>query len=240
MKKIQLILFGILFVFFACKKNTDTAPATETGSVTDIDNNVYRTVKIGSQWWMAEDLKTRRYRDGSYLLMSQSDSAAWSSDTTGAYCDVKDNNQVIIGKLYNWYAVNNSKGLAPAGWHVATDADWKELEKHLGMSQSDADKTSWRGDHEGDKLKVASPAEWVQYGTIWSTNESGFGALPHGCRMFNGGWGQPGTGSTGFWWTISTYATGESWYRYLDYKSSGVFRSHALNTYGFSVRCVKD
>ena len=224
----------------ACKKKEESKPAQETGTITDIDGNVYKTVKIGNQWWMAEDLMTRRFRDGSYITQLQSDSLTWSEDTIGAYCDNRDSHQDLVGRFYNWYAVNNTKGLAPSGWHIPSDEEWKTLEMYLGIDPSEINKTSWRGTDQGEKLKVESPQCWIPYGAIWSTNESGFTALAGGCRMFNGGWGTPGLYASGYWWTSSSYQAGESWYRNLDYKSPMVFRSHSKVNYGFSVRCVKD
>ena len=76
--------------------------------------------------------------------------------------------------LYNWYAVTNSNNIAPEGWHVPTDNEWKEMEQSLGMSSADANRVSWRGYDEGEKLKIAAPVGWSKYSDIWGTNESGF------------------------------------------------------------------
>ena len=230
----------LLIYFSGCKKTEDAAKIKETGTLTDIDNNVYKTIKIGNQWWMAEDLKVKRYSDGTFINQIQFDSAQWRNDTSGAYCNNIDNAQKIIGVFYNGYAVSNKESLAPEGWHIPTDVEWKELEKYLGMSQQDADKSGWRGKHEGEKLKIESRVSWRDYGDVWSTNESGFTALAVGCRIFNGGWGDPGISSTCFWWSSTRRADNDLFYRYLDYKNSNVFRSHSIKNYGFSVRCVKN
>jgi len=132
------------------------------------------------------------------------------------------------------------KGIAPAGWHIPNDAEWKSLEMELGMAESDANAKGWRGNNEGEKLKVESPKGWTVVSPIWATNESGFTAMAGGCRLFNGTWADPGLFATGFWWTASKQNDQEAWYRYLDKKNANVFRSFTYKNYGFSVRCVKD
>lgn len=240
-----LILIGLLLVVISsCKKKEDVAPAMETGTVTDVTGRVYNTVRIGNQWWMAEDLRTIKYRDSSTLFVAPPPpfDTTWQHFTQGAYCYNLDNQNSIVGTLYNWYAVTDPRGLAPAGWHIPTDGDWQQLEEALGMSADDANNTSWRGTHEGEKLKVTQGATggWNNYGTVWNTNESGFNALAYGCRMFDGNWGDPRQGATGFWWTASAAPANQAWYRYLDYKNANVFRYYGSKAYGFSVRCVKD
>jgi len=233
-----LLLF---FIFQGCKPDEETAPALETGTVADIDGNVYQTVKIGNQWWMAENLKTSRYRNGVYIP-SIDDSAGWVSSSAGACCTYENgtSQSPTPGLLYNWYAVHDTGNIAPAGWHVPTDAEWKTLEQQLGMSQSESDQSGWRGTHEADKLRVESPKGWTEYDDVWSTNESGFTALAGSCRLPNAVYGQPGLFSTAFWWSLSEKNGADAWYRYIDYKSSEVFRSHESKSYGFSVRCIKD
>ncbi|MEO8149686.1 MAG: fibrobacter succinogenes major paralogous domain-containing protein [Bacteroidia bacterium] len=220
-----------------CKEDSKTTPALETGTVTDIDNNVYKTVKIGNQWWMAENLKVKKYRNGNLIPQSQA-STDWVN-ITPAYC-LYDNNAAAPGLLYNWYAVTDTNNLAPAGWHIPTDEEWKTLEMSLGMSQAEADKFSWRGINEGEKLKIEAPLGWTRYGDVWAKNESGFTALAGGCRLFNGVWADPGLFATGFWWAATEHNDNESYYRYLDYKNADVFRSHVSKNYGMSIRCVKD
>jgi uncharacterized protein (TIGR02145 family) len=234
-------LLFIVTLTNSCRKSNETPPPPETGTLTDNEGNTYKTVKIGNQWWMAEDLKTRIYSDGTYINQIESDSAQWSTDTIGAFCNNKDDLGNVIGKLYNNYAVNNTSKLAPAGWHIPNDEEWKVLEMYLGMSQAEADKLEWRGTDEGEKIKIQAPLGWAAYGNVWATNESGFTALATGCRLFNGVTGYPGYFSTGFWWSTTTYeGNTTAWYRYLDYKNENVFRSHCSKNYGFSVRCVKD
>jgi uncharacterized protein (TIGR02145 family) len=122
--------------------------------VTDIDGNVYQTVTIGAQVWMAENLKVTHYRNGD-PIPNVTDTAAWEGLSTGAYCEYDNdiNNVATYGRLYNWYAVDDSRGLAPEGWHVPSDDEWKQLEMYLGMSQSEADDYGWRGTDEGGEVK---------------------------------------------------------------------------------------
>ncbi len=233
-----LVIVGCLLLA-GCKKYKDLiTPVTETGTLTDVENNIYKTIKIGNQWWMAENLKVKKFRNGNPVISAQSD-ITWK-DTVSGYC-LYDNNTSAPGLLYNWYAVTDTNMLAPSGWHIATDNDWKELEKFLGMSQVDADNTGWRGTHEAEKLKIESSLSgWIRYGDVWSTNESGFTALAGGNRRFDGVYADPGLFATGFWWSLKENSDHESWYRYMDYKNSKVFRSHCEKAYGFSVRCVKN
>lgn len=239
----NIIFISILLVFtFSCKKDPSANNDIQTGTITDIDGNVYKTIKIGNQWWMAENLRVTRFRDGvkSLKLISANNQNIWDTLKSAAYCIFDDNDTVKkwSGLLYNWYVINGNDNIAPAGWHIPVDAEWKELEMNLGMSSSDAGKTGWRGNHEGELLKKA--IGWTEYGTVWNTNESGFSALGGGCRMFDGSQGEPGLKATGFWWTKTDLQGGNAWYRYLDYKNSNVFRYYGPKSYGFSIRCVKD
>jgi uncharacterized protein (TIGR02145 family) len=157
------------------------------GTVTDIDGNVYQTVTIGGQEWMAENLKVIHYCNGD-SIPNVTDAGVWTSLTTGAFCEYNNNvnNVATYGRLYNWYSVNDSRNIAPAGWHVPSDADWKQLEMTLGMSQSQADATGIRDTTEGAKMKEAGTTHWLTPNT-GATNESGFSALPGGYRYFNYG-----------------------------------------------------
>jgi len=238
---INVIILLFIFIVNGCKKPDDTEPAVETGTVTDVEGNIYKTVKIGGQWWMAENLKTTKYRNGHYIPVA-TNQTDWKSTTIGAYCYYENNSDNIesYGLLYNWFAISDSNNLAPEGWHIPTDDDWKKMEMHLGMNQPEADKAGWRGSNEGDQLKVEGHLGWSEYGTVWPTNTSGFTAYGSCCRLPNAEYGQPGLKSTGFWWTSSESTGNEAFYRYLDYKNSNIFRSHDSKYYGFSVRCVKD
>jgi|SRR3954464_3404661 len=236
-----LICFStLLFLFQSCKKKDDAAPEPQTGDLTDIEGNSYKTVKIADKWWMAQNLRVKSYNDGT-LIKELTNATDWVADTVGSFYK-KSLTSEEIGLLYNYYAVSNSKNIAPVGWHIATDQEWKDLEKSVGMLPEDIDKTSWRGTDQGEKLmkeRNVTTTYWEKYNDVWATDEIGFAALAGGCRMFNGAEGDPAIQHTGFWWTATTEGN-EVWYRYLDYKNKNVFRYHGSKSYGFSVRCVKD
>jgi uncharacterized protein (TIGR02145 family) len=166
----------------------------------------------------------------------------------GAYCTYENNsnNAATYGQLYNWFAVNDSRNIAPEGWHVSSDEEWKQLEMYLGMNQSEANGEDWfRGTDEGGKLKATGTRE---AGTgLWSspntgaTNESGFSALPGGgCDGGNGScWGMVALAI--FWSSTANPAKDSAWIRQLNWDMSGVWRDGwSLKQCGFSVRCVKD
>jgi len=209
-----------------------------SGTVTDIDGNVYQTIKIGDQWWMVENLKVTHYRNGD-PIPNVTDGGTWSGLTTGAYCEYNNDpgNVVTYGRLYNWYAVDDSRNIAPEGWHVPSDAEWKQLEMYLGMSQAEADATGWRGTDEGGKLKEAGTTHWLSPNT-GATNESGFTALPGGYRLGSGLYYS--VGSNALFWSSTEYDGYGAWFRYLGYSSSQVYRYDYDERGGFSVRCVRD
>ncbi|MEI6062322.1 MAG: fibrobacter succinogenes major paralogous domain-containing protein [Bacteroidota bacterium] len=242
-KKPGLIVFMVLAILVifsnSCKKDTDVS-SLETGTLTDIDGNIYKTVKIGGTWWMAENLKVKRYSSGDSIkyINSTAPDSAWSKLVTGAYCyfDWK------YGYLYNFFTIADSRGIAPAGWHIPTDQEWQEMELFLGMNKDDAEKMNWRGEDQGNRLKITggNTVDWAKSDdeySIFGTNESGFAAVGGACRMFNGEWGE--ITHTTFWWT-SSMSENNAWYRGLDYNKKNVFRYYGLRNYGFSIRCVKD
>ena len=140
-------------------------PNITYGSITDIDGNTYKTVTIGTQTWMAENLKVTKYNDG-IAIPNVTDNTAWRELTTGALCDYGNtpSNSETYGKLYNWHAVNTGK-LCPTGWHVPSDAEWTELTDYLGGTSV-----------AGDKLKETGSTHWSNLRT-GATNETGFTAL---------------------------------------------------------------
>lgn len=233
--KSSLPLLFICFFFFitSCDEKEEMEVPVEVSSMTDIDGNVYKTVKIGNQWWMAENLAVTTYRNG-VAITSLIDDLVWN-DTIAGYCTYNGG----YGKLYNGYAVVDTNNIAPAGWHIPTDTDWKKLEAYLGMSGGAADRTGWRGTSEGDKLKAQGVDKWFRYGEVWGTDSYQFRALGGSCRIYNGSFGNPGINYTGFWWTSSVNAN-ELFFRYLDYKKSGIYRGYDTMKMGCSIRCVKD
>lgn len=210
----------------------------ETGTVTDIDGNVYQTIQIGNQRWMMENLKVTRYRNGD-AIPNVTGSTDWSNLTTGARCayDNDENNVATYGRLYNWYTADDSREIAPAGWHLPTDDEWKELEMYLGMSQSEADNTGYRGTDEGGKMKESGTAHWLSPNT-GATNESGFSALPGGSRDNDGHF--HAMGPAAYFWSSTENGSNDAWSRALVYCYSEVYRSYTNKQIGFSVRCIRD
>lgn len=213
-------------------------------TVTDYDGNVYQTVQIGNQLWMASNLKVTHYRNGDLIPTGHSDDAWKDLDNTntGAYC-VYDNltaNANTYGNLYNWYAVNDSRNIAPAGWHVPTDEEIKILEIYLGMSQTQADNENWRGTNEGSKL--AGSADLWADGSLKgnaSFGNSGFNFLPGGYRYQTGSYND--LGDSGYFWSSSVSGSIVAWHRKLSYNYPTIYRNPTSNMRrGYSVRCVRD
>jgi len=211
------------------------------GTVTDIDGNVYQTLVIGNQEWMTENLKVTHYRNGDAIPTNYTNSQ-WGNISTGAYCVYNDDpsNAETYGNLYNWYAVDDPRGLAPEGWHVPTDEEIMELEMELGMSYSAAHGTGWRGTNEGSKL--AGRADLWTNGALENDPEfdtSGFSFLPGGYRSYYFGAFSRMSLYGYFWSSIEIYSDG-AWYRSLSYFYANVYRFSYPKRFGFSVRCVRD
>ncbi len=206
----------------------------DPNAVTDIDGNVYNTVTIGSQVWMAENLKTTRYHDGSPIEYPGTDNAKWLTNTSGGY-SWYDNDEAkykdTYGALYNWHAVNNAAGLCPSGWRVPSNDDWQLMFDFLGGD-----------DVAGGKMKSTGTIEeatglWKSPNT-GATNESGFSGLPAGIRL-PAGWFDYLGGSTCLW-SSSEINTLNAWGPALNSGTAGVFRGGGGKQLGFSVRCIKD
>lgn len=213
-----------------------------TGTVKDIDGNVYKTIKIGDQVWMVENLKVTHFRNGD-PIPNVTVNLEWGKLTSGAYCSHGNNedNASVYGSLYNWYAVNDERKIAPEGWYVATDKDWKKLEIALGMSLSHAYDKRERGTNEGSKL-AGNGELWNDKDVLESDAEfgtSGFSALPGGSRRDNFGIFTY-LGISAFFWTSTESDEDEAWCRRVADKHSDVFRNDVKKANGFSIRCVKD
>jgi uncharacterized protein (TIGR02145 family) len=239
-----LALTSTLLIVMACEKDEDDSTTSFEHSpgdpLTDIEGNEYQTVWIGGQNWMAENLKTATYNDGTSIELAES-SIDWNNYTSGAYCwYLNDQAQYAetYGALYNWYAVNTGN-LCPDGWHVPTDEEWKNLEMELGMSHNIVNDTMDRGTNQGSLL--AGNRGFWENGSLIQNDEfgkSGFLALPSGYRWFEGHYSQDSLSC--IYWSASEYNNRIAWYRAISYDISSVIRYNQLKNYGFSVRCVKD
>jgi len=202
--------------------------ASEVGTMTGNDGKVYQIVKIGNQWWMAENSKETKYRDGSVIPMLYDDVFDWEERTTGARCYYENGaSYSTYGYLYNWYAVGGSRNMAPSGWRVPTNADWTTLENYLGGA-----------DVAGGKVKEAGTAHWKSPNE-GATNESGFSALPGGYRSKSGGTSIYRK-STGYYWSATEYNSANAWFRTMVYHEIDIHRNDYDKHYGFSVRLVKE
>ena len=209
------------------------------GTLSDNDGNTYQTISIGYQVWMAENLKTTKFNDGTAIPnvtrttpgIFYDEQITWSSLTTPAYCWYNNNAgyKATYGALYNWYTVdatsNGSKNVCPTGWHVPTDAEWTTLTTYLGGEAV-----------AGGKLKETGTTHWITPNT-GATNETGFTALPGGYRYTIGTFN--GVGSDGYWWSSTEYST-NAWVRTMSYYFTRVGRGSNYKQDGYSVRCVRD
>lgn len=234
----SIIIIVIYIITYGCKDED-----IKTGKVKDIDGNVYKTVTIGTQTWMAENLKTTRYNDG-VEISNVTDDTEWTNLETGAYCnyDNLETNATKYGRLYNFFAVNTGK-LAPKGWHVATDDDWTILVNYLIANGYNYDGTK---DEDKVAKSLCTKTSWnlsSEAGTPGAVpdnnNSSGFSALPGG--YLNGGFYNAGLG--GYWWSPSELGTSYgAGLRALFFNDNHMFLN--LENYswssGFSVRCLRD
>ncbi|RPJ73439.1 MAG: PKD domain-containing protein [Alphaproteobacteria bacterium] len=208
-------------------------PSLTYGAVTDIDGNTYKTIQIGTQTWMAENLKTTKYNDNTAIPLV-TNNYSWSGLNNPAYCwygNYKGAYKSTYGALYNWYAVstttNGSKNICPTGWHVPTDVEWTTLTDFLGGESVAC-----------GKLKEIGTTHWSKPNTD-ATNESGFTALPGGYRNhYNGDF--INVGYYGCWWSATELDTIFVGYRFLSYYDSDLGRYGDNKQNGFSVRCVRD
>jgi uncharacterized protein (TIGR02145 family) len=224
-----LFIFGLAGLSFltSCGKEGDELDINIVhGAVTDIDGNVYDAVTIGTQTWMMQNLKTTRYRNGDQITTGLSNTD-WQNATSGAYAIYNnlDGNNTTYGKLYNWYAVSDSRNICPEGWHVPTDVEWTKLISYLGGENV-----------AGGKLKESGTSHWTSPNQ--ASNKSSFTALPGGQRGWYGPYNDLGT--YGYWWSSSEGFSDGSWGISTVNIESIVVKYNYAKECGFSVRCIKD
>jgi len=220
--------------------------------VTDIEGNEYTTIIIGEQEWMAENLKTTKFSNGTDISYPGSDTNAWENNTNSAYASYDNDNinKETYGALYNWHAVNDNNGLCPEGWMVPSDNDWTELTNYMmaehGIPNSDV--VNGAGNALKSCRQVFSPLSgvcdssqhprWNMNSTHYGTDEFGFSALPGGYRNTDGyfSW----NGSYGFWWASDDYSDTEAWSRVIYHHQGDVYRSSPSKGFGRSVRCIRN
>lgn len=202
-------------------------PEVTYDEMTDQEGNVYRTVVIGTKEWMAENLNTSVYRNGN-ALQSALNTSAWQSSLAGAwqYYNQDATSECPQGKMYNWYAVNDARGICPTGWHVPTEADWSSLETALGGQLV-----------AGNKMKVIGTQYWFG-GNTGATNESGFSALGSGLYYFYGSF-EGLTQGVNFW-SAQSFDASSAWVRSITFDMANLSLSIYPKNSGFHVRCVRD
>jgi len=198
---------------------------TMYGTVIDYDGNTYQTVLIGTQEWMAENLKVTHYRNGD-AIPNITDNGQWSVATSGACCSYENSpsNASTYGLLYNFYAVADARNLCPTGWHVPTDAEWTTLTDYLGGISA-----AWS--------KMKAPTLWKS-GSLATDNNSGFTGIPSGNRYVNGTFNQKGENAN--WWSSTIYNGDNAFFRSIYYLNTEVYRGNPPKIIGYSIRCVKD
>lgn len=241
------LVLGTTILIIGCDALSFEPKYFNFGKMTDIDGNVYKTIQICDQIWMAENLKVTHYRNGDEIPTSNSE---WNDSEEGKYAVYGNDssNIYVYGNLYNWYTVDDERGLCPEGWYVPTDDEWTILTDCLGGV-----------DVAGDKMKEIGTEHWIDDGegigfekdfSEKSTNESGFTGFPGGYRdkdyeSYNdmGYYGL--MNYWGFFWSSTEALSSSAWYRELSFNDSGILRSSSfgnepLKSNGFSVRCIRD
>lgn len=199
----------------------------------DIESNHYQTIKIGEQIWMAENLRTATYRDGTAIVCPGADNDAWERNLEGAYSlhDNRPENNLTYGLLYNWAAVINPRSLSPEGWHIPTDEEWQTLVDYVGGDDLAG------GALKSEAVEPAPHPRWDKPNT-GATNISGFSGLPGGLRRSNGTFREIGPYAA--WWSATDGGPEDAWHRSIFYSDTQVYHFIYGKGSGMSVRCVRD
>jgi uncharacterized protein (TIGR02145 family) len=226
---IHLILATtIISLSISCNNEDDNEPLT----LTDLDGNIYQTVKIGTQVWQVENLKTTKYNNGNPIPLVTSNTE-WDNLTSPAYCwynNDQDTYAETYGAIYNWYTVETGR-LCPSGWHVPAESEWKVLTDYLAAEGHSGT--------EGTVLK--STSSWYNEGN--GTDDYGFKGLPGGYRTYNGSQNgfNESLGKSGHWWSSTEhFSLTDAVYMSLYHFESKAISYHLYKTNGVSVRCLKD
>lgn len=216
--KYVIFLFVTVFLIYSCNKDNSTNP----------DSNYYPSITIGTQIWMNKNLEMDHYRNGDPIPQIK-EGMEWDTLKSGAWCyyNYSDSLGKIYGKLYNWYAVNDPRGLAPQGYHIPTKQEWDKLSLFLG------------GDSiAGSKMKEIGNSHWTSP-NLGATNEFGFSALPAGNLGFINNefrW----IGLVGNWWSSSEYNINTGYSRHLGSDYKNLFDNFERKADFLSIRCIKD
>jgi uncharacterized protein (TIGR02145 family) len=239
---ILILLLLMVAGYFIWKGNEGTQIKETLSAITENENeSIASSVMIGAQEWQTKNLDVDRFRNGDLIPYARTyeewTAAGERRDPAWCYFDNDTKNGKIYGKLYNWYAVNDVRGLAPEGWHIPTDDEWTTLTDYLGGEEV-----------AGGKMKTTGTAYWI-ITDIGATNESGFSALPGGFRTFEGSFSYSLTSispkrRTAFFWSVTEYGTYLAWNRILAVEGNVVYRDrhnvYNQKSFGASVRCLRD
>jgi uncharacterized protein (TIGR02145 family) len=227
MKYFTYYLYFVTILIFGCQSESPILPAN------------LPAVTICNQIWTKNNLDVSNYRNGD-AIPQVTDMNEWANLSTGGWCWYQNDstNYAQYGKLYNWYAINDPRGLAPVGWHVPSDLEWNKLVTCLDVNADTTCIYCIQSSLAGAKMKESGTTHWLAPNT-GATNSSGFNALPGGCRLnygpFNGAGNQ-----YGFWWSTTAFTTSSFWYRTLSYSNSEITKYDISKTAGLSVRLIKD
>jgi uncharacterized protein (TIGR02145 family) len=235
-----LIFAGLVLIFpVSCLKKEESAD-----KITDVNGNIYSTVKIGPQTWMAENLRTTKYRNGDFITTTNPATSDITGESTPKHqwsYDGNDKNAATYGRLYTWFAVMDRRNVCPTGWHVPADSEWTTLTDYLTDNNY-----GYVGSGDQIAKSLAATTDWSVNETagnagndIESNNSSGFTALPGGYRFAAGTF--TNFGFYGIWWSATEYNDTSAWSRFMTSYSRYVTRSnYSEKSYGLSVRCLKD
>jgi len=229
----------------------DFGSGNPMGTVADIDGNIYRTIKFDKFEWMAENLRTTRYADGTPIPeVTGLDNWDALEPDDAAWCNYHNSNanRNIYGSLYTWAAAtrystgskeypSGIQGACPDGWHIPSDSEWVILELYLDMSNKETYTEGYRGTYQGGILKESGTGHWLDPNTE-SGNDIRFTALPAGVRTVHGNF--HGMNETTVFWTTTLYSSTRAWHRSLYYDKGTIRRNDGYMQNGYSVRCVKD
>lgn len=226
--KVNYLYLSLLLLLFGCSNTSEVT--TEPDLIDYRNKKSYRTVKIGSQIWMAENLDVATFRNGDLIQEARTVQEWVDAGNKGipAWCYYANDylNLGKYGRLYNAFAVSDPRGLAPVGWHVPSDAEWKVLTDYLGDILI-----------AGGKMKEVGFNNWNSPNTA-ATNSSGFSAIPGGLRHFDGSF--LSLGNEAYWWSTTNTTPGSYWIRWLDFVSENVNVGAHNGKRGIAVRCMKD
>jgi uncharacterized protein (TIGR02145 family) len=211
----------------SCGASSVHNAALNYGSVADVDGNTYKTIVIGNQEWMAENLNTSHYANGDEIPNITGD-IQWEVQTQGAWCYYNNDEQYACpyGKLYNWFTTVDARNVCPTGWHVPSDAEWTALKDYLGGDEV-----------AGGKMKSIALEYWDYFENIGATNESGFSGFATLNRTDFGGFGFQNGGN---WWSFTEYNNDFASIIRLLAWNDNLYSSNDEKENGFSIRCLRD